>query len=140
LHKSRQIFAAWDKNSAESELARRLLYKKQDQPGRGIEFKNLGEGLNSGTTGLFLFFEKSGSDRPFKVGEDPALMARIRIVSQSVSDRFTPATAKKGGETHNMKFATIAAVAALAIAALGLGACASKSAPAPAPSSIGTSK
>lgn len=46
----------------------------------------------------------------------------------------------KGGGKINMKFATIAAVAALAIAALGLGACASKPKPAPAPSKIGTSK
>jgi hypothetical protein len=46
----------------------------------------------------------------------------------------------KGGGKIIMKFATIAAVAALAIAALGLGACASKPKPAPAPSKIGTSK
>lgn len=48
--------------------------------------------------------------------------------------------ATKGGEIIIMKFASIAAVAALAIAALGLGACASKPKPAPAPSTIGTSK
>jgi len=59
LEKSRQRVGLILEIHRQTELARRLLNQKQDQPGRGIEFKNLGEGMNSGTTGLFLFSEKS---------------------------------------------------------------------------------
>jgi hypothetical protein len=122
-------------------LARLLLNIKQDQPGRGIDFTNLGEGLKSGTTGLFLFSKKAQILIDSRRGVNtPALMMEFGLSGEVVLPHSLPATAKKGGETITMKIATIAAVAALAIAALGLGACASKPAPAPAPSSIGTSK
>jgi len=97
--------------------------------------------MNSGTTGLFLFFEKTmNPERTANGGEDPAPKQEIVLSAKAVltdSHRLQP---RKEGKLNTMKFATIAAVAALAIAALGLGACASKPAPAPAPSSIGTSK
>jgi hypothetical protein len=61
LVKSRHRLGDFEPFLESQKLARLLLNSKQDQPGRGIEFKNLGEGMNSGTTGLFLFSKKDAN-------------------------------------------------------------------------------
>jgi len=78
LEKSRQRFGLTLEIPRETELARGLLIQKQDQPGRGIEFKNLGEGMNSGTTGLFLFLKIMNQTQTIHRGEYPAI--RLELV------------------------------------------------------------